>query len=72
MNQIDLSIFVCLAGGFPPVDVLIPLYPGILQMVETTETSYGFFEILRLVLTEKRRKQAVYDATLARRRAEAA
>jgi hypothetical protein len=53
VNQIDLSVFVCLASGFSPVDVLIPLYPGILQMVETTESSYGFLEILRLILTEK-------------------
>jgi hypothetical protein len=53
VNQIDLSVFVGLAGGFPPIDVLIPVYLWVLQMVETTESRYGLFEILRLVFMEK-------------------
>src|ERR1700754_1403911 len=30
VNQIDLTVFVCFAGGFPPVDILIPLYLWVL------------------------------------------
>ena len=26
VNQIDLTVFICLAGGSSPVDILIPLY----------------------------------------------
>lgn len=53
VNQIDLSVFIGLAGGSPPIDVLIPFYPGILQMIEATESSDGFFKILRLVVMKK-------------------
>jgi hypothetical protein len=53
MYKVDLSVLVGLAGRFSPIYILIPLYPGIFEVVKSTESGYGSFEIVRLILTKK-------------------
>jgi hypothetical protein len=64
MDQEDLAVFICLAGGLSPVEILEPLDVRILQMIKTTKRRDGSFEILRLVFLEKAGKQAIDDTPL--------
>ena len=64
MDQLDLAVFIGLAGGLSPVQILKPLYVRILQMIKTAKRRDGSFEILRLVLLEKAGKQAIDNTPL--------
>src|SRR3989304_3456381 len=64
MDQVNLAVFIGLAGGLSPVKILEPLDARILQMVKTAKHLDRSFEILRLVFLEKAGKQAIDDTPL--------
>jgi hypothetical protein len=64
MDQIDLAVFIGLAGGLSPVEILEPLDVRILQMIETTKRGNGSLKVLGLVFLEEAGKQAVDNTPL--------
>ena len=68
VDQIDLPVFISLAGGSAPVNILEPFHLWILQMIEPAKRGNGLFKILWLIFLKKGGKQAVdYTSILQRR-----
>jgi len=56
MDQINLAVLVGLTGGLAPIDILKPLYFGILEVIKPAQSGDRFLEIRCLVVLKECRQ----------------
>lgn len=63
----NMTILIGFPGGFPPVQIFIPLDTRPLELVEFAHQRYGPAEIQHAIVAEKARQIPVYDSALGKR-----
>jgi hypothetical protein len=53
MDEIDLTVFVSLSCSFTPIEILKPLYLGMLEMVKATNDRNGLLKVQWLIFAEE-------------------
>jgi hypothetical protein len=53
MDKVDLSVLVSLSRSFTPVEILKPLYLGMLEVVKATNDRNSLFKVQWLIFAEE-------------------
>jgi hypothetical protein len=68
VDKVNAAVFVSLSCGFPPIEILKPLYPGPFQTIKLTHARHGATKVENAIVLEEAGEVPVYNSAFLNRR----